>query len=43
LDPIYAAMTKEQLEIVGVRPSIFGGALLLLALALAGREVFRDS
>ena len=42
-DPIYAALTKEQLEVIGVRLSLFGGALLLLALALAGREVFRDT
>ncbi len=41
-DPLYAALTKEQLEVIGVRPSLFGGALLLLALALAGREVFRE-
>ena len=41
-DPIYAALTKEQLEVIGIRLSLLGGALLLLALALAGREVFRD-
>jgi serine/threonine protein kinase len=41
-DPIYAAITGEVLEVLGGRPSLFGGALLLLALALAGREVFRD-
>jgi serine/threonine protein kinase len=41
-DPIYAALTGEVLEVLGVRPSLFGGALLLLALALGGREVFRD-
>jgi eukaryotic-like serine/threonine-protein kinase len=42
LDPIYAALTNEQWQLLGVRPSLLGGALLLLALALAGREVFRE-
>ncbi|HEX3774341.1 MAG TPA: protein kinase [Polyangiaceae bacterium] len=41
-DPTYAALTGEKLEILGARPSLFGGALLLVALALAGREVFRE-
>jgi eukaryotic-like serine/threonine-protein kinase len=43
LDPIYAALTNEQLQLLGLRPSLIGGALLLFALAFAGREVFRDS
>jgi len=43
LDPIYAALTGEKLEIVGFRPSLFGGLLLLVALALAGREAFREA
>jgi len=38
-DPIYAAATGEVLEIVGQRLSLFAGALLLLALGLAGRAV----
>ncbi|HEY4104624.1 MAG TPA: protein kinase [Polyangiaceae bacterium] len=42
-DPSYAAITGEKLEILGARPSLFGGVLLLIALALAGREVFRES
>jgi hypothetical protein len=41
-DPVYAALTGEKLEILGVRPGLFGGLLLLVALALAGREVFRE-
>jgi hypothetical protein len=41
-DPLYAALTGEKLEILGFRPSLFGGVLLLVALALAGREVFRE-
>lgn len=41
-DPVYAAITGEKLEILGARPSVFGGVLLLVALALAGREVFRE-
>ena len=41
-DPIYAALTGEKLEILGVRPSLFGGVLLLVALGLAGREVLRE-
>jgi eukaryotic-like serine/threonine-protein kinase len=41
-DPIYAALTGEVLEVMGLRPTVFGAAILLLALALGGREVLRD-
>ncbi len=41
-DPVYAAITGEKLLILGARPTVFGGALLLVALALGGREVFRE-
>ncbi len=41
-DPVYAAITGEKLLILGARPSLFGGVLLLVALALGGREVFRE-
>jgi eukaryotic-like serine/threonine-protein kinase len=43
LDPIYAAATGEVLEVLGLRLSLFGGALLLLALALGVREALRES
>jgi serine/threonine-protein kinase len=42
-DPLYAALTGEKLTILGLRPGVIGGLLLLVALALGGREVFRDS
>jgi len=41
-DPVYASITGEKLEILGARPTVFGGVLLLVALALGGREVFRE-
>lgn len=41
LDPIYAGATGQILKVLGSRLSLFGGALLLLALALAGREALR--
>ncbi|MEI9950458.1 MAG: serine/threonine-protein kinase [Pseudomonadota bacterium] len=41
-DPIYAAATGEVLEIVGQRLSLLAGALLLLAVGLAAREVARE-
>jgi hypothetical protein len=41
-DAVYPAITGEKLEILGARPSVFGGVLLLVALALAGREVLRE-
>jgi len=42
-DPIYAAATGEVLEILGQRPSVLAGALLLAALGLAAREVTREA
>ncbi len=41
-DPIYASLTGEVLELLGVRPSVLGALLLLLAFALAGREALRE-
>ena len=41
-DPIYAALTGEVLEIVGLRLSVFAGALLLLSLGVATREMMRE-
>jgi serine/threonine-protein kinase len=41
-DPLYAALTGEKLTILGLRPGVIGGLLLLVALALGGREVFRE-
>jgi hypothetical protein len=43
LDPIYAAATGEVMEIVGLRLSIFAGALLLVAVGLGVREALRES
>jgi hypothetical protein len=43
LDPIYAAVVGEVLEIVGLRLSALAAALLLLALGLAVREVTRET
>ncbi len=43
LDPIYAAATGEVLEVLGLRLSLFGVALLLVALALAAREALREA
>jgi serine/threonine-protein kinase len=42
LDPIYAAATGEILELLGLRLSVFAGALLLLALGLGIRESVRE-
>ncbi|HTA94213.1 MAG TPA: protein kinase [Polyangiaceae bacterium] len=42
-DPIYASLTGEVLEVFGVRPSVFGALILLLAFTLAGREVLREA
>jgi serine/threonine-protein kinase len=42
LDPIYAGATGKVLEIVGLRLSLLAGALLLLALGLAARELIRE-
>ena len=42
LDPIYAEAAGEQLKVFGLRSSVFAGALLLLALGLAAREVTRE-
>ena len=42
LDPIYAAVTGEVLEVIGLRLSVFAGALLLLSLGVAAREVMRE-
>jgi serine/threonine protein kinase len=42
-DPIYASLTGEVLEVLGVRPSVIGALILLLAFALAGREVLREA
>ncbi|MEP7052443.1 MAG: serine/threonine-protein kinase [Pseudomonadota bacterium] len=41
LDPTYASATGEVLKVLGLRLSVFGGVLLLLALALGAREAFR--
>ena len=41
LDPIYAAATGEVLQIIGLRLSVFAGALLVLALGLGAREALR--
>ncbi len=41
-DPIYAAVTGEVLEIAGQRLSRLAGALLVLAVGLAAREVTRE-
>jgi serine/threonine protein kinase len=41
-DPIYAEAAGEQLKVFGLRSSVFAGALLLLALGLAAREVTRE-
>ena len=41
-EPIYAAASGEVLSILGLRSSLFAGALLLLALVLAGRELLRE-
>ncbi|MEI9940036.1 MAG: serine/threonine-protein kinase [Pseudomonadota bacterium] len=41
-DPIYAAATGKVLEIVGQRLSLLAGALLLLALGFAAREVLSE-
>jgi hypothetical protein len=43
LDPIYAASTGEVLQVLGLRLTWFGGALLLLALGLGVREALRES
>jgi hypothetical protein len=43
LDPIYAAATGEILELLGLRLSVFAGALLLLALGLGIRESMREA
>jgi len=43
LDPIYAAVTGEVLEILGLRLSLLAGALLLLALGYGARELVRES
>ncbi|MES1172773.1 MAG: protein kinase [Myxococcales bacterium] len=43
LDPIYAAATGEVLEVVGLRLSLLGLGLLLVALFLGGRELVRES
>jgi hypothetical protein len=42
LDPIYAAARGEILELLGLRLSVFAGALLLLALGLGLRESLRE-
>ncbi|MEO7033704.1 MAG: protein kinase [Polyangiaceae bacterium] len=42
-DPIYAAATGEALQVVGLRLSVFAGALLVLALGLGAREGLRAS
>ena len=41
IDPIYAAATGEVLEVIGLRLSVFAGALLVLALGLGTREALR--
>jgi len=43
LDPIYAAATGEILKLLGLRLSVFAGALLLLALGLGIRESMREA
>jgi hypothetical protein len=43
LDPIYAAATGEVLEILGQRLSLLAGALLVLAIGLAVRELIRET
>ncbi|HEX7451069.1 MAG TPA: hypothetical protein VF294_02230, partial [Polyangiaceae bacterium] len=43
LDPIYAAATGEILELLGLRLSVFAGALLLLALGFGIRESAREA
>jgi hypothetical protein len=43
LDPIYAAATGEILELLGLRLSVFAGALLLLALGFCIRESVREA
>jgi eukaryotic-like serine/threonine-protein kinase len=43
LDPIYAAARGEILELLGLRLSVFAGALLLLALGLGIRESMREA
>jgi hypothetical protein len=43
LDPIYAASTGEVLQVLGLRLTWFGGALLLLALGFGLREALRES
>ena len=42
VDPIYAATTGKVLEIIGLRLSVFAGALLLLAIGVAAREMMRE-
>ena len=42
-DPVYAALTGEVLEILGLRLSLLAGALLLLALGLGLRELAREA
>jgi serine/threonine protein kinase len=42
LDPIYAAATGEILVLLGLRLSVFAGALLLLALGVGIRESVRE-
>jgi serine/threonine protein kinase len=42
-DPLYAAANGRTLDVLGLRPSVFGGALLLLALGLGAREALRTS
>jgi hypothetical protein len=42
-DPIYAAVSGEVLELIGLRLSVFAGVLLLLALGLGVREAIRDT
>jgi serine/threonine-protein kinase len=42
LDPIYAAVTGEVLEILGLRLSLLAGILLLLALGAAVRELILE-
>ncbi|HET7543283.1 MAG TPA: serine/threonine protein kinase [Polyangiaceae bacterium] len=41
-DPIYAEAAGKVFEIAGLRLSLLAGALLLFALALAGRELLRE-
>jgi Cu(I)/Ag(I) efflux system membrane protein CusA/SilA len=43
LDPIYAASTGEILEILGLRLSVFAGALFVVAVAVLVRELMREN